>query len=125
MVKRLFIQFLKLFLFWIFIFDFQKILFSIHNWDKFSGISFSEYLGAYFYSFKLDLGTAGALSVLPAIFLAIRLINNQKWIKSAEIHLVKARKKRLQKSKKKTMRKVLRNTIFSVGWILSKQRATS
>lgn len=82
MVKRLFIQFLKLFLFWIFIFDFQKILFSIHNWDKFSGISFTEYLGAYFYSLKLDFGTAGALAIIPAIFLALRLISNQKWIRT-------------------------------------------
>ncbi len=81
MVKKLFVQFLKLFLFWILIFDFQKILFSIHNWDKFSGISFFEYLGAYFYSLKLDLGTAGALAIVPAIFLVLRLISNQKWIR--------------------------------------------
>lgn len=80
MIKRLFIQFLKLFLFWILVFDFQKILFSIHNWGKFSEVSFFEWLGAFVYSFRLDIGTAGALSVLPALFLSLRLVSKQRWI---------------------------------------------
>ena len=80
MVKTLFFQFLKLFLFWILVFDFQRILFSIHNWDKFAAVSIWEWLGAFFYSLKLDLGTAGALSILPALFLSLRVISNQKWI---------------------------------------------
>lgn len=79
MVKKLFLQFLKLFLFWILVFDFQRILFSIHNWNKLEGISFKEWLGAFIYSFKLDLGTAGALSILPALFLSARLITSARW----------------------------------------------
>ena len=80
MVKKLFIQYFKLFLFWILVFDFQRIVFSIHNWNKFEGVSFGEWLAAFFYSIKLDLGTAGALVVLPALFLTLRLISDSKWI---------------------------------------------
>lgn len=83
MVKKLFFQFLKLFLFWILVFDFQRILFSIHNWNKFEGISFGEWLGAFVHSLRLDLGTAGALSMLPALILSIRLISSQKWTRIA------------------------------------------
>lgn len=80
MVKKLFIQFLKLFLFWILVFDFQRVLFLIHNWGKFADVSVGEWIGAFYYSLKLDLGTAGALCILPALFLSLRLISNQKWI---------------------------------------------
>jgi phosphoglycerol transferase MdoB-like AlkP superfamily enzyme len=80
MVKKLFVQYFKLFLFWILVFDFQRIVFSIHNWNKFEGVSFGEWLGAFFYSIKLDLGTAGALVVLPALLLTLRLIADTKWI---------------------------------------------
>ncbi len=83
MVKKLFIQFLKLFLFWILVFDFQRILFSIHNWNKFADVSMWEWLGAFFYSLKLDLGTAGALSILPALFLSLRAVTSQKWTRIA------------------------------------------
>ena len=80
MLKKLFLQYFKLFLFWILVFDFQRILFSIHNFNKFEGVSFGEWLGAFFYSFKLDMGTAGALVVLPALILSFRVITNSKWI---------------------------------------------
>ena len=81
MVKKLFFQFFKLFLFWILVFDFQRILFSIHNWNKFQGVSLWEWLGAFIYSLKLDLGTAGALVILPALILSLQLITHKKWVK--------------------------------------------
>lgn len=83
MLKKIILPYFKLFLFWILVFDFQRILFSIHNWNKFEGISFLEWLGAFFYSLKLDLGTAGALTILPALFLTLRLISSKKWIHRA------------------------------------------
>lgn len=79
MVKKLLLQFLKLFLFWILVFDFQRILFSIHNWDKFANVSIGEWFGAFFYSLRLDLGTAGALSVIPALLLSVRLVSRHKY----------------------------------------------
>lgn len=54
---------LKLLLFWLLLFHVQRILFSIHNWDKFSDISLGEWLLAFVYSFRLDLATASLLSI--------------------------------------------------------------
>lgn len=68
-----------LFLFWILLFDFQRILFTFHNFSKFSGLGVLGWLGAFFHSLRLDLATAGYLSVLPAVFLLIATIWNQKW----------------------------------------------
>ena len=82
MIKRISIQFLKLFILWILIFDFQRVLFSIHHWDKFEKIPFSEWFSAFVYSFKLDLSTAGALSIIPLVFLLLFYIFQKKVLKS-------------------------------------------
>ncbi len=63
--------FALLLLFWILVFDFQRILFSIHNLGEFHDIGFFEWLGTFFYSFRLDLAAAGYLSLLPLIFLTL------------------------------------------------------
>ena len=68
-----------LLLFWILVFDFQRILFTIHNWHKFEGIGFLEWLGAFLYSIRLDLSMAAALSVIPFVFYGIYLIWEKKW----------------------------------------------
>lgn len=68
-------------LFWIVFFDFQRILFSIHNWSKFSEVGWGEWFGAFVYSFRLDLATAGLLSILPFLFLAITLFKNKRIFK--------------------------------------------
>lgn len=73
------LRILALLLFWILVFDFQRILFTIHNWHKFEGIGFFEWLGAFFYSIRLDLSMSAALSVIPFIFYAIYLIWDKKW----------------------------------------------
>lgn len=70
----------KLLLFWLIIFDFERILFSIHNWDKFSGVSFIEWILAFVYSIRLDLATAAALSAIPLLILSIRLYFQKKWL---------------------------------------------
>ncbi len=67
--KRILSNLLKLLLFWLLVFQFERLLFSIHNWDKFDGIGFGEYLGAYFYSFRLDIASAAILSGVPLLFL--------------------------------------------------------
>ena len=73
------LRILALLLFWILVFDFQRILFTIHNWQKFEGIGFLEWLGAFFYSIRLDLSMAAALSAVPFIFFGIYLIWDRKW----------------------------------------------
>lgn len=77
--KQLFIQFLKLLLFWILIFDFQRILFSIHNWSKFQEVTWSDFLLTFVYSIRLDLSTAAYLSLIPLLFLLVRNLHPGKW----------------------------------------------
>lgn len=56
-------------LFWILLFDVGRVLFMIHNKDKFSGIATAEWLGAFWHSLRLDLATAAIFSFLPLIIL--------------------------------------------------------
>lgn len=79
--KHLFVQLLKLLLFWLLLFDFQRIMFSIHNWDKFQNVAWSDWLLSFFYSIRLDLATAGFLSVLPLFFLLLYFTKPTKWLK--------------------------------------------
>lgn len=74
-------QFALLLLFWIAIFDVQRIFFSLHNFSKVADVGFTKWLGAFVYSFRLDLATAGFLSLLPLVFLFIALIWKQNWAK--------------------------------------------
>lgn len=78
-LRSTFLNILKLLLFWVLVFDIQRILFSIHNWDKFKEIGFGEWMLAFLYSFRLDLATAGMLSLLPILFLTIHFISPGKW----------------------------------------------
>lgn len=80
-LKSLFIQLLKIVLFWILLFDFQRIMFSIHNWDKLVDVSFGEWLMTFFYSIRLDLASAGFLSVLPLLFLMFYFAHPTKFLK--------------------------------------------
>jgi phosphoglycerol transferase MdoB-like AlkP superfamily enzyme len=72
---------LKLLLFWVIIFDIERILFSIHNWSKFSDIGFGEWLLAFVYSLRLDLATAALLSLFPIVLLVLFFVYPNKWIK--------------------------------------------
>lgn len=79
MLKSTVLNLLKLLLFWVILFDMQRILFSFHNWDKFSTISWGDWFLAFIYSFRLDLATAGLLSILPLIALIIYFLSPKKW----------------------------------------------
>lgn len=79
LLKQTVYAILKLLLFWIVVFDFQRILFSIHNWDKFSNISFGQWLLAFVYSIRLDLATGALLSFLPLLFILIYFLKPAKW----------------------------------------------
>ena len=81
LIKQTVFNILKLLLFWVIVFDFERILFSIHNWDKFANVSFIDWLLAFVYSLRLDLATAALLSFLPLIILAINYIQPSKWTK--------------------------------------------
>ena len=75
-------NYLKLFVFWILLFDFQRILFSVHNWDKLDSVSFSDWLLTFVYSIRLDLSTAAYLSALPVLFLCLGTVLRKKWVQS-------------------------------------------
>lgn len=77
--KILAVHVLKLLLFWIILFDVQRILFSIHNWDKFSDVSMGEWLLAFVFSLRLDLSTAALLSLPLLITLIIYHLVQSRW----------------------------------------------
>jgi phosphoglycerol transferase MdoB-like AlkP superfamily enzyme len=76
---KIMIRIAIVFSFWVLLFDFQRFLFTFHNFSKFSDVGFLGWLGAFFHSFRLDLATAGYLSILPVIFLMIATIWDKKW----------------------------------------------
>ena len=78
----------KLFVMWILLFDFQRILFSIHNWDKLDGVSFGEWLLTFVYSLRLDIATAAYLSIIPLLILCIGLVFDRKWMKQVFYYFV-------------------------------------
>ncbi len=80
MFKKLTIDFFKLLLFWVLLFDFQRITFSLFHWRKFQSSTFWEWIQSFGFSLRLDLGMAGALCILPILFLSLKLISNKTWI---------------------------------------------
>ncbi len=70
----------KLLLFWVLIFDFERVLFSIHNWSKFSELGLGEWLLAFVYSVRLDLATAAALCAIPLLIFSFHLYFQKKWL---------------------------------------------
>jgi phosphoglycerol transferase MdoB-like AlkP superfamily enzyme len=81
LTKQTIFNILKLLLFWVIVFDFERILFSIHNWDKFVNVTFIDWVLAFVYSLRLDLATGALLSLLPLIILSINYIQPSKWTK--------------------------------------------
>ena len=61
--------FLVLLIFWVIIFDFQRILFLIIQVNKFNEASWFDIGGVFFQSLRLDLATASFLSAIPMLFL--------------------------------------------------------
>ena len=59
----------------------DRIIFSIHNWDKFQDVSWGDWFLTYIYSFRLDLATGAFLSVLPLTILIIRFLHPARWNK--------------------------------------------
>ena len=78
-VKNMFLNILKLLLFWVIVFDFERILFSIHNWSKFQDVSWGDWFLTFFHSIRLDLSTAAFLCLLPLFALTIRFVKPVQW----------------------------------------------
>lgn len=73
------IHFLKIFIFWFIIFDIQRIIFSIHNYEKLAGVSWFEFFQVFFQSIQLDLASTAFLSFVPLFFLVIHYLYPVKW----------------------------------------------
>ncbi len=80
-IKNILLYIPKLLLLWVLLFDFQRILFSIHNWDKFNDVSWGDWFLTFVYSIRLDLSMAGYLSLLPLIALFFHFLLHNKWTK--------------------------------------------
>ena len=87
LIKRILLYFFKLLVFWLAVFDFERILFSIYNWGKFADVSFVEWLLAFYYSLRLDLATASLLSFIPFVFILFYVAKSSKSAKKI-IHAI-------------------------------------
>ncbi len=79
-LNKTILDILKLIFFWLLLFDFGRILFSIHHWGELSNVGVGEWLMVFLYSIRLDLATAAALSTLPMVILSLRFVNKSKWL---------------------------------------------
>lgn len=78
--KNSFKGFIALLLFWILIFDFQRLLFSIHNIEKAFENGFWDWVQVFFQSIRLDIATGAALSAIPFVVLFVYFIAQRKWL---------------------------------------------
>jgi phosphoglycerol transferase MdoB-like AlkP superfamily enzyme len=72
-------NFSMLLAFWIFLFDFQRLIFILANPDVFE--KFPDWLGVFFYSLRLDIATAAFMSTLPMILFSIICIFPKSYLK--------------------------------------------
>src|SRR5690554_289972 len=79
-LKKTGLAFVLLLLFWILVFDFQRILFTIHNLDKVSESSFWDWIQVFFHSIRLDLATGSMLSVLPFLFITSYIVFQKRFL---------------------------------------------
>lgn len=70
------LSFIKQFLFWIFFFLLNRLVFMAYHFDKLSGIRFSETIATFYQAIYLDVSTACYLLILP-FFLSI--FQSLKW----------------------------------------------
>lgn len=79
-VKNSIKAFLGLLIFWILVFDFQRLLFSIHNFDKAFENGFLEWMLVLFHSIRLDIATGAALSAIPFILILLFFLFKRNWL---------------------------------------------
>jgi len=71
---------IKLIVFWLVVFQLERLIFSVYYWDKVVMISKVEWFKAFYHCLRLDIATAGGLSIIPLLFLTIKLFSHQKWV---------------------------------------------
>src|SRR5690554_39420 len=79
-IKKTGLAFILLLVFWILVFDFQRILFSIHNLDKVSESSFWEWIQVFFHSIRLDVATGSMLSAIPFILITSYIVFQKNFL---------------------------------------------
>src|SRR5690554_8150468 len=78
-LKKTGLAFILLLFFWILVFDFQRILFSIHYLDKISESSFWDWFQVFFQSIRLDIATGSILSIIPFILLTSYIVFKKRF----------------------------------------------
>jgi phosphoglycerol transferase MdoB-like AlkP superfamily enzyme len=81
MFKKITYRYFLLLLFWIFLFDLHRLIFSFFHFEKLKTVSFLEWVEAFLFSLRLDFAMSAALSVLPILFLSFYLNYNNKALK--------------------------------------------
>lgn len=70
MFKKIIRSYFLFLLFWILLFDFHRIIFSLYHFQKLKNVHLVDWFEAFLFSFRLDLAMSAALSVLPILLLS-------------------------------------------------------
>lgn len=79
-IKKIGLAFVSLLFFWVLVFDFQRILFSIHNLKKLSETSFWEWILVFFHSIRLDIAMGSYLSAIPILFIVSYIVFKKRFL---------------------------------------------
>ncbi len=81
-MKKILASFLLQYLFWILFFDFSRLVFILYHLRILGAenIPFSEIFGIFWYSLRLDTGTACYLLVIPFLILLVQSVYSPPWL---------------------------------------------
>ena len=77
-MKKIFIVFIKYFLFWLLYFIISKIIFLLYNYNLTESLEWSEIAGIFIHGFKMELSMVSYLMIFPGILLSISFITPPK-----------------------------------------------
>jgi phosphoglycerol transferase MdoB-like AlkP superfamily enzyme len=69
---------LRFILFWLLVFNFQRLLFAFHYFSRIVNEGGSEFWNVFLYAFRLDLATMGFIALITLPFCVAFLLSNQK-----------------------------------------------
>ncbi len=81
-MRKILLSFLRQFVFWILLFDITRLVFIIYylNIILIEKIRFTEVLGVFWHSLKLDVATSCYIMIIPFLILAIQTVWSPRWL---------------------------------------------
>lgn len=81
-MRKIILSFIRQLCFWILFFNLTRLIFVVYYFDIIlvEKIRFTEVLGVFWHSFKLDLATTCYIMVIPFIILAMQSFRDYRWL---------------------------------------------